>query len=266
MIRDLIAIYRACFHATIAIQLQYRLSLAIWLLGLVIQPVIYLVVWRTVAGNGTVGGYDAGDFAAYYLMLMLVNHATFSWIMHEYDFEIRQGMLSSKLLRPASPIHMHLADNLTYKALTLVVVGPASLALSLYFRPKLNPSLEQIGLFVVALVLAIALRWMVEYTLALAAFWTTRVSSVNNIYFAVLWFMAGLVAPNAVLPGVLRQAAAVLPFRFMVGFPVEVMLGRVSGSTIFQGYLFQLLWLGVAIGVYALVWRAGLRRYSAVGA
>jgi ABC-2 type transport system permease protein len=266
VIRDLFAIYRACFQATIAMQLQYRLALVIWLLGLVIQPVIYLVVWRTVAGEGSVAGYDAGDFAAYYLVLMLVNHATFTWIMHEYDFEIRQGMLSSKLLKPANPIHMHLADNLTYKMLTMSVVIPAMVALALYFQPKLQPSLAQVGLFALALIFAIAMRWIVEYTLALAAFWTTRVSSVNNIYFAVLWFMAGMVAPTALLPGFLQQIAAILPFRYMIAFPIEVLLGRVSGPDLLSGYLVQVVWIGVALAVYALVWRVGLRQYSAVGA
>ncbi|MBI2940333.1 MAG: ABC-2 family transporter protein [Chloroflexi bacterium] len=266
MIGDLWALYRACFQMTIAGQLQYRLSLVIWLLGLVIQPVIYLVVWQTVAAGGSVAGYTAGDFAAYYLVLMLVNHATFTWIMHEFDFEIRHGFLSGKLLKPVNPIHFHLVDNLTYKLLTLIVVGPAALVLALYFRPTLNPSLEQVGLFAVALVLAIALRWVVEYIVALAAFWTTRVNSVNSLYFTVLWFMAGLVAPNALLPGLLQQLARVLPFRYMVAFPIEVLLGRISGGAALEGYLAQVVWLGLALGIYALVWRAGLRRYSAVGA
>jgi ABC-2 type transport system permease protein len=72
--RALIEYYRAQFKTTIALQLQYRVSLIIWLIGGVLQPLIYLVVWTTVAGasGGSVGGYTAQDFAAYFIVLMLV--------------------------------------------------------------------------------------------------------------------------------------------------------------------------------------------------
>lgn len=266
MIGDLVAIYRACFHASVAMQLQYRLSLVIWLLGLVIQPLIYLVVWRTVAGTGSVGGYSAGDFAAYYLVLIIVNHVTFTWVMFEFDFEIRQGTLSAKLLKPTNPIHMHLADNVAYKLLTMVIVLPTSAALALHFRPTLAPTLGQAALFVVALALAFALRWIVEYTIALSAFWTTRINSVSNVYGAVFWFMAGLIAPTATMPPLLQQVAAILPFRSMVAFPIELLLGRQSGPDIVVGLATQLVWIGLALGVNAGVWRVGLRRYAAVGA
>jgi len=43
--------YGAKFRVTTAVQLQYRVSLIIWLIGLILQPGIYLVVWTTVAGS-----------------------------------------------------------------------------------------------------------------------------------------------------------------------------------------------------------------------
>ena len=46
---DLLVLYRAEFKTTIAGQFQYRGALVIWLMGLVLQPVIYLSVWSSVA-------------------------------------------------------------------------------------------------------------------------------------------------------------------------------------------------------------------------
>jgi ABC-2 type transport system permease protein len=266
VIGDLVAVYRAYLRATVAIQLQYRVAMAIWLIGLVVQPVVYLVVWRTVAGSGTVGGYDAAGFAAYYLVLMVVNHVTFSWIMYEYDYEVRQGMLSAKLLKPTHPIHIHLADNVAYKAIAFVVVLPATAGLALYFQPRLAPSALEVGAFLVSLLLAFALRWLIEYTLALAAFWTTRVGAVNNIYNASFWFLSGAVAPTSVLPAALQQVAIVLPFRYTLAFPIEVLLGRVQGEALVGGLVTQVVWVAAAYLLFRLVWRAGLRNYSAVGA
>jgi ABC-2 type transport system permease protein len=266
VIRDLLAVYRAFFLATFAVQMQYRAAILIWLIGLVVQPVVYLVVWRTVAGGGEVGGYDAAGFSAYYIGLMLVNHTTFSWIMHTYDFEIRQGHLSALLLKPTNPMHIHLADNVTYKLISFVVVLPTAGLLALYFQPRLSPSPAQVGVFVLAVLLAFALRWLLEYTLALAALWTTRVGAVNNAYNAAFWFLAGMVAPTSVLPPALQQAAAVLPFRYTVAFPIEVLLGRAEGEALLVGLLTQTGWIVAAFVLFRLVWREGLKRYSAVGA
>ena len=49
---DLFHLYRAQFKVTIAEQFQYRGALVIWLLGLMLEPVIYLSVWAAVARSG----------------------------------------------------------------------------------------------------------------------------------------------------------------------------------------------------------------------
>ena len=85
--------------------------------------------------GGEVDGFGAGGFAAYFLAAMVVNHATFTWIMWEFEYRIRNGKLSPLLLRPIHPIHRDIANNLTFKLLTLAVVLPVAAVLALLFRP-----------------------------------------------------------------------------------------------------------------------------------
>ena len=96
--RSLLEVYVQQFKTTLASQVQYRAALAIWMISHVLEPVIYLVVWSTVAraSGGRVGSFTTGDFVAYFIVLMLVNHATFTWIMFEYDYRIREGLLSPR--------------------------------------------------------------------------------------------------------------------------------------------------------------------------
>ena len=60
----MVGVYRAIFRASIAVMLQYRIALLIWMLAHITEPLIHLVVWTTVAGSGRVAGYAAADFAA----------------------------------------------------------------------------------------------------------------------------------------------------------------------------------------------------------
>ena len=264
----LLGYYRAQFKTTIVTQLQYRVALLIWLIGTVLEPVVYLVVWTTVArsSGGRVGDFSPADFAAYFLVLMLVNHATFTWIMWEYEFRIRQGTFSPLLLRPIHPIHKDIAENVTYKLLTLVALLPATAALALAFRPALAPPPWAVAAFVPALALGFAVRFFVEWTLAMSAFWTTRVTAINQMYYVVLLFLSGQIAPLALLPAPFRAVATVLPFRWMVAFPTELLLGRLTPIEMLIGFVVQLGWLALSLLLLTAVWRIGVRRYSAVGA
>ena len=83
-----------------------------------------------------------------------------------------------------------------------------------------------VAAFVPALLLAVLVRFLVEWTLALAAFWTTRVSAINQMYFVVTLFLSGQVAPLSLFPFPIQVVASLLPFRWMIAFP-----GRVAAGT-----------------------------------
>jgi ABC-2 type transport system permease protein len=267
-VNGLADLYAQQFRTTLAIQLQYRAALVIWLIGQVLGPLVSLAVWTAVSrsGGGTAGGFAAGDFAAYYLVLMLVNHLTFTWIMFEFEYRVRQGALSLALLRPVHPIHSDIADNVSYKLITLPLMLVAAAVLALGFRPVFHPVPWAVVAFLPALLLAFLVRFLLEWTLALATFWTTRVSAVNQIYFVVALFLSGQIAPLTLLPRPVQIAAAILPFRWTVAFPVELLLGRLTVYQAMTGLAVQAGWLALCLVLLRIVWRAGLRTYSAVGA
>lgn len=74
-----------------------------------------------------------------------------------------------------------------------------------------------------------------------------------------------MVAPVGLLPGAMQTLARFLPFRYMIGFPVEVLTGRLSAGEVAFGFLAQAGWTALALGLSWLTWRAGIRRYAAVG-
>lgn len=267
MIRTLVEVYAAQLKTSLAVQFQYRMSMFIWMIGRVIQPLIFLVVWTTIARSrgGVVNGYDEGGFAAYFIMQMIVTQATFSWIMWEYDYVIRTGQFNFKLLRPIHPIHADIADNLAYKVLTLVILIPAAFFLAWLFPPTFNPQFWSLAAGILSIALAFVARFTLEWTLAMSALWTNRVSAINQMYEVVLIFMSGVFAPLAVMPRPIQIVADFLPFRWLIAFPIELTLGRLTPQAALFGFAMQLFWLTVAIVALSFVWRAGVKQYSAVG-
>ncbi len=212
------------------------------------------------------GGYTRGDFAAYFLGLMVINNITYSWIMHEYEYRVREGTLSAALLRPLHPIHADLADNLASKMVSTPLILLMAFLLGFVFRPTVVFVPWAVAAFVPAVLLAYLLRFLLEWTLALAAFWTTRVSALNQAYYVALLFLSGQVAPLSLFPGAVQALASALPFRWMIAFPLELLLGRLTPLQALTGFGVQAIWILVALVVVRFAWRAGVRRYSAVGA
>jgi ABC-2 type transport system permease protein len=245
--------------------LQYRSFFFILAFGWMIPPLIYLLVWSTAAGTQTIGGMNRGEFVAYYLVLILVNQVTYAQTNWTVGDLIRSGQMNRILLRPIPPLYDALASEFAGKVVYLVFDLPIVALLALILRPEMDFRQENGLAFLLALVLAWALRFFWGYWLALLAFWATRADALLALQDSLIFLLAGQVAPIALLPGVLQTTAKILPFRYMVAFPVEVLTGQLDAAGLLAGFTTQAVWLLVTIVMYVILWRAGLRRYSAIG-
>jgi ABC-2 type transport system permease protein len=256
---------RALIVSTWTSWLQYRSFFFLLAFGWMIPPLIYLFVWSTAAGEGQVGGLTRGAFAGYYLVLILVNQITYSQTNWTVGDVIRMGNLNAWLLRPLPPLYNAFASEMAGKLVYMVFVVPIAALLAVLLRPELHPEPGGVPLFAFALTLAWALRFFWGLWIALLAFWATRADALLAVQDALVFLLAGVVAPMALLPDALQQAATYLPFRYMIGFPVEIITGQLSPGELAAGFAIQVGWLAVALGLTLWVWRAGLRRYSAIG-
>ena len=74
--RSLVDFYVTTMRTSIQQGFQYRAAHYMYMLGMVAEPVIYLVVWSTIAeqSGGSVNGLTPGYFAAYYIVWTLVRN------------------------------------------------------------------------------------------------------------------------------------------------------------------------------------------------
>ena len=261
------SVYRTMARISVLTQLQYRVSNYLYMLGMVAEPVIYLVVWSTIARGqgGTLDGYTPARFAAYYIVWTLVRNMNIVFTPFGWEERIRSGELSGQLLRPLHPIHYDLAAFAGWKVVVILLWLPIAVGLSLVFHPALDPTALQIVVFLVAIWGAYLIRSMLLWVLGMVTFWTTRVGALYEAYFTVELLLSGRLVPLALMPGWARTLSWALPFRWAFGFPIDALVGPIRTGALVGGLAMQALWIAAGALAVQVVWRAGIRRYAAVG-
>jgi ABC-2 type transport system permease protein len=250
-------------------QWQYRANLLMYLLYWLVSPIIYLAVWTSIANaNGDVSGYTANDFTTYYMTLLLVDQITSNIVIHSFGYKIQDGSLSGELVRPIHPMLTNaLVNNIAFKALTIMGLIPIWIILYFLVKPDFSSvTLPNILLAIPAMILAFFMGFLFSAAITSLAFWTTRVYSIHEFYFAMILLFSGQFVPLPLMPQVIQSIAQFLPFQYLIYFPIQLILGNLSSQQIVQGYVLLPIWLGVSALLFNWVWRNGVKRYSAVGA
>lgn len=262
-------IYRRLWQVNWAEQWQYRANLLMYLLYWLVSPIVYLAVWTTVANSqGDVKGLTANDFITYYMTLLIVDTLTSDITIHILAYKIQDGTLAGELLKPIHPILTGtLTNNLAFKALTLMALIPVWLVLCLLFRPDYSVVTPlSLLLAIPAVALGFGIHFLLGATITCVAFWTTRVYALGEFYFAVVVLFAGQFVPLDLMPPLIQRIAQFLPFQLLIYFPIQLILGRLPAEVIARNFVMGVVWFGIALALFQAVWRAGVKRFSAVGA
>jgi ABC-2 type transport system permease protein len=265
----MLRIYRRLWQVNWAEQWQYRANLLMYLLYWLVSPIVYLAVWTTVArSQGSVSGLTANDFTTYYLILLIVDQLTSDITLHILAYKIQDGTLSNELVKPVHPILTNtLVNNVAFKALTLTVFIPIWLVLTGLFQPDFSAvTLPAVLLAIPAVVFGFAIRFLLGATLTCLAFWTTRIYSLSEFYYALSLLFSGHFVPLQLMPGIIQQIAQYLPFQLCLYFPIQLIQGRLTAEAITRNFILDGVWLLISFGLFLLVWRNGVKRFSAVGA
>lgn len=242
----------------------YRAEMVVWILTATL-PLVMLALWHAAAEQGPLSGFGQADFARYFTATLVVRQLTGAWLVWELNHQVRTGGLSPQLLRPVHPLAYNLAVTVAALPFRILVLTPILVAL-VWWRPEIAiaPTPAQALLGAASVVLAFLLSWLVQAIFGMLAFWLEQSMGLFMLWFAGWGLLGGYFLPVPLLPPAVATLAAWLPFQATLATPVEVVLGLSADPA--RAVLVQVAWVALAGAAAAAMWRAGLRRYGAVGA
>jgi ABC-2 type transport system permease protein len=192
-------------------------------------------------------------------------------VPNEDDFQIaediREGLINALLLKPLDyrlyRFHLYAAARLVHAAFALVPLALAMIWLGHYFHGL--PWLENLPLALAATVGAALIQFFFCFTLAMIAFWILDIGSVTFIIYSVEFLLGGHVFPIDATPAWLQAICMKLPFAYETFFPAAILIGHIHGAALVTGFAWQWAWVGFFFVLSGILWKRGLRQYTAVG-
>jgi ABC-2 type transport system permease protein len=253
---------------TLVYRTNFLFRAAFGLVPLAATLFLWEAIYADKPAGAAIGAYTLAQMVSYYLLVTVVDSIT---AVAEDDWQIaadiKDGAVSQFLLKPldflAYRLCLYLSGRVIYTSVALIPV-----AFFLFFqREYLVGPAESLGwvLALVSVLMAGLLQFFIAYTVALLSFWVLDVSTFIFIQFAFEFLASGHLFPLDILPDGLHRLLLWSPYPYLLYFPVGVYLGRIQGAELWQGFVLQLAWVGVAFLIARFVWSRGLRKYTAVG-
>jgi ABC-2 type transport system permease protein len=243
----------------------YRAEFLVWVLSTT-MPLIMLALWSAVARDAPMGRFGQREFTLYFLVTFIVRQLVGSWVSWQMNWEIRQGTLSQRLLRPVHPLVAYAVENVAMLPLRLLVCIPV---VGLAFVAAGGEALPR-GPAAWSLVLAsLAGAWLIAFCASFAigclAFHFDSSLRVMEVWLTLFFVFSGYLAPIELFPQGLRAVANWLPFRYQLALPVELLTSAHTSAAALDLLVRQWCWALAMLAAALGLWRTGLRRFSAFG-
>lgn len=244
----------------------YRLNFFLQVLGpAIVFFFIKYNLWSSIYGGDeslVIKGYNFQEMITYHTWAMIVGLLAQGHTAMNLAEEIRLGKISTYLIYPFHFWQFHTAHFMAFQLLQLCISG-LTLALIVSVGLMDWPSWEFLwqGLLYSTVV---GFFWFaLQYFTGILGFWLEETWILRVILSIVASFLSGAILPLDLYPEAFVRILDYTPFPYLTYYPIRVFMG--DTSSLLQGYLILSFWMVVVCWVNSLIWRRGVRLYTAAG-
>lgn len=204
-----------------------------------------------------------------YLLLVHISRmfSSMPGLAHGIAREIRDGNLKKYLMQPIEMIPYLLAYRIAHK-IAYIVMSAAPYALLFWLCRDYLPEWPDNGTlacYAVSLVLAFLIGFFFEASIGMIGFWFLEVTSFLYVINTLSFFVSGHMFPLDLLPAPWDSILKALPFSYLAYFSAAVFVGKITGEELLWGLVIEALWAAAFVIMAQVLYRRGLRHYSAYG-
>jgi ABC-2 type transport system permease protein len=228
---------------------------------------LWIAIYRT-GGREVIGGYSIQEMVTYLLGGGLINSFILTTAENpETSQNIQDGTLSTYLIQPINPYGIWFFRDLGSKTF-FFVLGLLGYLIVFTFLGKylvFSPSPEYLLFFLISLVLASLLQFLLFQSLSLLSFWVENTYGIRFTMRVIMEVVGGAIIPLSFFPQMLQKIFMLLPFPFLIYLPMRIYLGKIPINHIPIEFLKEIGWIvGFAL-LNLVIWKRGIKQYVAMG-
>lgn len=264
-------IYLSIFRIRLLNLMQYR-AVAIGEIGMrfvwgFMEITAYLALYRTSGGGFPM---ELSQTVSY-IWMQQVFYVFFSVVFGDNEIleSISSGAIAYELVRPMNLygrwFSQSLANRLSYTVLNCLPALIFAFILPKPYRITLPAGVSQMIFFLLSMVLALCIVVEFAMLLYISLFYTLSHRGMKIIVTAVTSFLSGGVIPLPFFPEAILAVINLLPFAAMQNMPLLIFNGKLTGTGMISGIVFQLFWLAVLYAAGQMGMRAALKKVVVQG-
>jgi ABC-2 type transport system permease protein len=212
------------------------------------------------------GGLPSERLFPYLIAAFVLNFTLSLSVEVRFGQRLRQGLITSDLLRPLGFMPFQLAQAVGDAAANLVLALPLLALAAFELGGALLPADLLSGLAgVVSVGLGFLVNFGVSYLVVQASFVTSSFYGIFFTRMALHQVFSGLSAPLVLFPPALQAVAVWMPFRHVIETPALVWLGHAALEDVPLLLLEQAGWACGTIALSVGLFRAALGRHQVQG-
>jgi ABC-2 type transport system permease protein len=243
----------------------YRAELLVWVLATT-MPLIMLALFSAVAREAPIGRFGEQEFVAYFLATFIVRQLSGSWASYQINQDVRDGTLAMRLLRPIHPLVAYTVEHTAALPMRAIVSVPVA---AIWMLSSGSTQLTHDPMIWLVWCGAMLGAWLVTLLVNIAvgclSFFLESSLKVMDIWLALFFVFSGYLIPTELFPPWLREIGDWLPFRYQIGFPVELMTGAHDLASALSLLLRQWMFVGILFALSVFLFRRGVARFAAYG-
>jgi len=244
---------------------ENRAQSLVWFSMSLSNPILQILFWR---GTQGIGGWSYTALTSYYLLIAAAGAFLSSHIEGDvYEYDIKQGELVRYLIRPFPYYWIKLVEEAPYRILqggfAIIVLACVAVWFGNYLSVPLTPLTLLFGL--VSACFAYFLSFTYKMSLGLLAFWLKDIRGLYSFVEILGIVLTGFILPLSLYPHGLREVTLALPFAYMIYYPVLIFQGKLGLAEMLQAVGIQSLYLAVFVVIFTVLWKRGVRQFTAIG-
>jgi ABC-2 type transport system permease protein len=250
-------------------RLTYRLDFILSTFLRFLPMVTTILLWQAIfEGQSKIAGFTEHQMIAYLLLVHIARmFSSMPGLAAGIARDIREGSLKKYLLQPidmlAYLVAYRVAHKIAYIATSVLPYGLLFFLCRGYFDTF--PDALTLAAYLASLMMGFLVGFFLEACIGTVGFWFLEVTSFLYVINTINFFISGQMFPLGLLPPFWSGVLRMLPFQYLAYFPTMIFLGKIRGMDLVYGLLGQLAWALAFIVIARILYKTGLRRYSAFG-